>query len=281
MITLSEQERNADFVNAVGSLFRCSLNFYTKPFQHIRCTALTGHAAVAVLGNLRPSCCNDEGRSGRNVEGVRAVAARSDNINCILAIGNGLCLCPHALCKSSDFFNGFALHSQSSEKFCNLNIGCRIAHNQIHGFHCFGCGQISAVQNLFCIWEQRFLRLLRCLLLGRNRNARQQVQESNQDFLSVFRQNGFRMELQAINRELGMFQCHNLPIFIPCGDSQASRQRCFFHNQGMIPTASNHWRQPCKQNRLIVNCNVACFAMHEVFCLDNLSAECLCNCLMS
>ena len=49
--------------------------------------------------------------------------------------------------------------------------------------------------------------------------------------MTVFGQDGFRMELHALNIEFLVAYAHDFAVISPCGDFQAIRQRCAFDGQ--------------------------------------------------
>jgi hypothetical protein len=53
----------------------------TQRLEHVGAARLAGNAAVAVLADARAGRCGDEHAAGRDVEGVRAVAAGADDVD--------------------------------------------------------------------------------------------------------------------------------------------------------------------------------------------------------
>ena len=100
----------------VGELHAMSL-------KHVRRTAYRSRTAVAVLGHLISTCCNDECRAGRNVECVLAVATGTHDVESVIVIKIDLLACfEQAIAEAEQLIDGHASCLQCHEKRCYLAV---------------------------------------------------------------------------------------------------------------------------------------------------------------
>ena len=81
MVVGREHEADAGFLETLADLLGRQHDVGAERLEHIGRARLGGHAAVAVLGDAGAGGRHHEHRSGRYVEGVRAVAAGTDDID--------------------------------------------------------------------------------------------------------------------------------------------------------------------------------------------------------
>ena len=112
VILLGEHEADANLLELLDDFSGRLVEVDAERFEAVGGTALRGSGAVAVLGDFDACCGDDHGRSRRDVDAVRVVAARADDVEHIhrmldlermVAHGHGRarylidCLCLRAL----------------------------------------------------------------------------------------------------------------------------------------------------------------------------------------
>ena len=90
--------------------------------------------------------------------------------------------------------------------------------------------------------------------------------------MSVFGQEGFRVELYPLNGIFLMAHAHNLAVFRPSRDFQAIRQRAAFDNEAVITRTGNRIGQTLKHTLARMG-HRRHLAVHQGFCPYHISAE--------
>ena len=121
MVRGSEEECDAGLLQAAPRRIGRQLNAGPERRQHVGAAALAGDSAVAVLGDGHSRRRSDEHRARGNVERVRHVRTRADDVehdtgkSCPVNVRvNGACA--QLLRKRSDFLRRLALLSERDEK---------------------------------------------------------------------------------------------------------------------------------------------------------------------
>jgi hypothetical protein len=100
------------------------------------------------------------------------------------------------------------------------------------------------------------------------------AQKVFQQLVSVLGEDGFRMKLQAFDRESFVAHAHDLPIFSPCSDFKAFRKALALYDQRMIASRGERVGQITKYAGAIMK-DRRSFAMHELPGMDDFPAESL------
>ena len=80
VVLLSVEERNVDLFKELVYKLRILVNIHAKRIQHVRGAGLACRRRVAVLTHGHATGSGHYGRGCRNVEGVRVVATRADDL---------------------------------------------------------------------------------------------------------------------------------------------------------------------------------------------------------
>ena len=129
-----EHEADADGVDALGHLLGREVEVHAQRLQHVGTAAGRRDRAPAVLGDARPGCGSNEGSGGRNVEGVRGVAAGAagvDQVRVVLRrhLGGEFA---HHLRGGGDLADGFLLYPEARDDAGDLHRREFAAHDLAH-----------------------------------------------------------------------------------------------------------------------------------------------------
>jgi hypothetical protein len=89
MVVGREHEADAALLDAARDLLGRQVDVDAQRLQHVGAARLARHAAPAVLAHLGARCGRHEHRAGRDVEGVRAVAAGADDVHQVRLVFTG------------------------------------------------------------------------------------------------------------------------------------------------------------------------------------------------
>ncbi|EEF93691.1 hypothetical protein CATMIT_01676, partial [Catenibacterium mitsuokai DSM 15897] len=112
-----EHEADAGAFDALRDLFGLQLDRRAQGFEHVGAAGLGRDAAVAVLGHLGPGRSDYEHARGGDVEGVRAVAAGTHDVDQMGSVGDRYRPreFPQHGRRAGDFADGLLLHPQTGE----------------------------------------------------------------------------------------------------------------------------------------------------------------------
>ena len=161
-----EHETDADVGDALRDLHGRQVNVNAQRFQHIGTARLARHAAPAMLADLGAAGRCDEHRAGRDVEGVRTIAAGAHDIDQVRGVGHqhlGRHLAHH-LRGSGDFADGFFLDAQAGDQRGHHHGRALAAHDEPHDVQHFVVEHLSVLDGAL----KRFLgsdghKSFRCL----------------------------------------------------------------------------------------------------------------------
>ncbi|MDB6146376.1 MAG: hypothetical protein JWO45_40 [Spartobacteria bacterium] len=105
-------------------------------------------------------------------------------------------------------------------------------------------------------------------------------QKIGEQLFSFRGQDGFRVELNAVHRKLPMLQSHDFGIVSFSGDFEKFRQRFPADDQGMVSGGLEGLRD-LREDAVTGMMNDRCFAVHQFLGLNDLSAERVCDTLMT
>ncbi|MGC4012902.1 MAG: hypothetical protein QM755_00050 [Luteolibacter sp.] len=105
-------------LDAFGDPLGRKIEVDAQRLQHVRAAGLARHAAPAVLAVLGTRRRRDEHRAGRDIEGMRAVAAGAHDVDQVrrvahMHLGRELA---HHLRGGCDLADGFLLHAQAGDE---------------------------------------------------------------------------------------------------------------------------------------------------------------------
>ncbi len=117
---LRKQKADADFANGAAGLLKRNIDAHAERFEDVRGAALGTGGTVAVLGDAGACCGSHNGRSGRDVESVGAIAARATGVHHVFRQrgprGEDRCRSfPHGGGKSGQFFRADGAPVQSQQ----------------------------------------------------------------------------------------------------------------------------------------------------------------------
>ena len=129
-----EHEADAGLADALRDLLGRQHDVGAERLQHVGAAGFRRHRAAAVLGDPRAGRRGDEHRRGRDVEGVRRVAAGADDVDQMLAVGDldlGRELAHH-LRRGGDLADGLLLHAQADGERRDHHRRHLAAHDLAH-----------------------------------------------------------------------------------------------------------------------------------------------------
>ena len=101
----------------------------------------------------------------------------------------------HNPCRSSDFINTFAFHTQTHHQRANLGVGGFTLHNATHDIFHLRLGQMNVFGNM-----------IQCLL---NVHLCINLKKILKNLVSMLAQDGLWMKLNPLNRKCFMLYTHN------------------------------------------------------------------------
>ncbi len=147
MVRLREEEAEAELVDRPLDLLRGQLELEAERLEHVRRAGLRRRGAVAVLRDRRSRRRRDEGRRGRDVVRVRAVAAGADDIDDVGALRvDAEDVLAHRLGAARDLVRRLALRAQRDEEAGDLRLRRLAAHDLAHRRARLVARQVVAVE---------------------------------------------------------------------------------------------------------------------------------------
>ena len=147
-----EHETDASFTNAVFNRGGVDIKAHTQMLKHLRRAGARRQGTVAVFGDMHPAGCDDQRRSGGNIERAGAVAARAACVERVVWCFDGKGVTAHDLCAGGDLFNRFAAHAQRHQKRADLCRGRLARQNSLKGLRRFGSRKRHAAGNRCKKW---------------------------------------------------------------------------------------------------------------------------------
>ena len=134
MVVGREHETDAGLLDAAGDLLGLEVDVGTQAFQHIGAAALAADAAAAMLADLGASRGSHEHAAGGNVERVRSVTPRADDVDQMRLVAdmNGRGELAHDLGRSGNFAHGLFLDTQSHHERGNHDGRHLATHDATH-----------------------------------------------------------------------------------------------------------------------------------------------------
>ena len=129
-----EHEADADGLDRARDLLGREIEVRAERLEHVGAAAARRHRAVAVLRHFRARGGGDEGGRRRDVEGVRAIAARADGVDHVLVVldRDQRGELAHHLRGGGDLADGFLLHPQADDEAGDLRRRELAAHDLAH-----------------------------------------------------------------------------------------------------------------------------------------------------
>ena len=206
VMRLGEEEAEAELVDRALDPLRRQLEREAERLEHVRRARRRGGGAVSVLRDRRARRCRHERRRGRDVERVRAVAARADHVDEVVALRpDGEDVLAHRLGTARDLVRGLALEPKRDEEAADLRLRRLAAHDLVH--HVAGLRTREVVPV-----EQSRER-------GLDHERRKFLPSSGPER----RQHALGMELDAFDRQLAVADAHHLAVGRPGGDLELVR----------------------------------------------------------
>ena len=133
MVRLREEEAEAELVDRPFDPFRRQLELEAERFEHVRRAGLRRRGAVAVFRD-RGSCgSSDERRSGGDVVRVRAVPARTDDVDDVGPLRPDVeDVLAHRLRAAGDLVRCLSLRAQGDEEAGDLGLRRVPGHDLAH-----------------------------------------------------------------------------------------------------------------------------------------------------
>src|SRR5581483_136823 len=134
MVIRREHETDPGLGDTIGDLRRRQVDMGAERFEHVRASRLARYAAATVLCHARAGRGGGEHGSGGNIEGMRGVAARADDIEQMLLPGHfdlGRELA-HDLRGGGDLADGFLLYAQTDDEGADQDRRQLTAHDRAH-----------------------------------------------------------------------------------------------------------------------------------------------------
>ena len=134
VVARREHEADSGLADAGRDLRRREQDVRAQRFEYVRAARFRRHRTVAVLGYAGSGAGRDEHRRGRDVERMRSVAARADDVEQILAVGylDPGCEFAHDLRRCGDLAHRFLLDAQADRQRCDHHGGGFAAHDLAH-----------------------------------------------------------------------------------------------------------------------------------------------------
>ena len=156
MVIRRKHKTDADFFQTGSNLLRRQINLHTQTLEHIGTAAFAAHTAATVLANFGASRSHDKHGASGDVEGVRAIATRTHNVDHVLGISHlhfGREL-THHLRGCGDLANRFFFHAQSTDEGSHHDRRHFTSHDEPHDVEHFVVKNFTVFDHAL----QRFLR---------------------------------------------------------------------------------------------------------------------------
>jgi hypothetical protein len=250
---------------SIAGLLRGEGDVRAEHLQHLGAARGGGHRAPHVLRHPGAGRRGDEGGAGRDVEGMRGVAAGAagvDQVAVVLHLDVRRQLAHH-LRRRGDLADGFLLDAQADDEAGDLRRRQLAAHDLAHD-----------VQHLVV----EHLAVLDGALDGFGRGdllhgvPSGSLDEIFQHFVAMLRKQGLGVELHPFHRQAAMAQAHDLAVLGVGGDVQAGGQAGALDDQGVV-ARRNKIVFDFLENSLPVVPDARSLAVHHLLCAYYPAAE--------